>query len=319
MKMKYMDSSLKQCIETRGKLKGKIAEISNDCLAVLAEGNLIYLLKDESYLSPMSVILNAGESFKGAGLSVNDEIMIDEECIKIGSYKQEIATQGVEIRQIKEVAELCCSDKSCDSTFIRNLIVLEDCIYTNGKHEGIAPVVFEIGEYINGLENYLDIEMHNNLYTSCILDKMISFMQRLVDGDIEEIWSFSNPIIGLGPGITPSSNDFLCGFMNTLVYASEFFRLDLIKAYRFNEELLLNLEYDQNKISHYMMRSSIYGKTQKAVIEVVKKLYSAEESDFRKAVKTLINFGDITGTDMLCGIYLAYRTLQSEKFRENLI
>jgi hypothetical protein len=105
-----------------------------------------------------------------------------------------------------------------------------------------------------------------------------------------------------------------------LVHAAEFFCLNMVKVHRFNEELLLNLEYDRDKISHYIMRSSVYGKTQKIVLEVIEGIYNAEdEEELREKIRALINFGDITGTDMLCGIYLGFRTLQSEKFREKLV
>lgn len=316
MRSRYMDYGLKQYIDNRGSIRGRVAEISSDIFAVLADGNLVYFLKDEKYISPMSIVLDEEESFKTKGISINDEVHFDSESVKIGYENMHISISDIEVLSLEETRP---EAKGTDEILRENLIALEDCIYSNGKHEGIAPIVFELGEYVEGYENYVEAEVHNNLYTSLILDCMIVFMERMISGDIDEIWKYSGDIIGLGPGITPSSNDFLCGIMNTLVYAADFFNLNTVKVHRFNEELLLNLEYDRGKISHYIMRSSVYGKTQKIVSEVIEGMYSMEDEElFREKVKSLINFGDISGTDMLCGIYLGYRTLQSEKFREKL-
>lgn len=316
MKPRYIDYSLKQYIDIKGTARGRVAEISSDVFTVLADGNLIYFVKDEQYLSPMSIVVEEPESFKVKGISINDDVTFESGRVVIGD-KLEIAISNVEVINIK-FEDFTGTGDEC--VLGRNLKVIEDCIYSNGKHEGIAPVVFEIGEYVGGYKNYLDIKIHNNLYTSLIFEKMIKFMDKMSSGEIDGIWNYSGEIVGLGPGITPSSNDFLCGLMNTLIYGGRFFGLSTPKVHRFNEELLLGLECKRDRISHYIMKSSIYGKTQKIVAEVVSGAFSLEdEEDYRSKLKALINFGDITGTDMLCGIYMGYRTLQSENFREKLV
>lgn len=316
MKPRYIDYSLKQYIDIKGTVKGRIAEISGEVFAVLADGNLIYFVKDERYISPMSVVVEESDSFKVNGISINDEVTFSSEKISIG----EKLSMDIRCTEVLSLNFEELSENGSEEVLESNLRVVEDCIYSNGKHEGIAPVVFEIGEYVNAYRNYLDITVHNNLYTSLIFDKMIKFMDKMASGEIEGIWNYSGEIIGLGPGITPSSNDFLCGLMNTLIYGGKFFGLSNPKVHRFNEELLLGLEHKRDRISHYIMRSSIYGKTQKIVAEVVSDMFSLKDEElFRSKLRALIKFGDITGTDMLCGIYIGYRTLQSKKFREKLV
>lgn len=316
MKSKYIDYSLKQYIDIKETVRGRIAEISSDVFTALVEGNLIYFVKDDEYISPMSIVVEEPESFKLKGLSINDEVIFSPEAVSIGG-KLEMDTSNAEVKKLDydEFGE--AGDREI---LERNLRVMEDCIYSNGKHEGIAPVVFEIGDYVEAYRNYLDIKIHNNLYTSLIFEKMIKFMDRMAGGETDGIWNYSGEIIGLGPGITPSSNDFLCGIMNSFIYGGKFFGLNAGKVHRFNEELLLGLEYKRDRISHYIMKSSIYGKTQRIVADVVASSFSLEDEErYRSKLRTLIKFGDITGTDMLCGIYMGYRTLQSENFREKLI
>lgn len=317
MESKYIDHSLKQYIEIKGVVKGRVAEMWSDAFAVLVESNLVYFLKDAQYIAPMSIVVGEDESFSTKSVAINDEVVFDSEKIIVGYNKLKISTVGAEV-----IVHSCEDFEKSGSVELleHNLTVLEDCIYSNGKHEGIAPLVFKIGDYVVGYENYLDVEIHNNLYTTLVFDRMINFMNKLMRGEIDEIWKYSGEIIGLGPGITPSSNDFLSGFMNTLVYGASFFELCTSKVYRFNEELLLSLDYDRDRISHYIMKSSIYGKTQKIVAEVISGVFSVEDEElFRSKLRALINFGDITGTDILCGIYMGYRTLQSKSFREKLV
>lgn len=314
MRAKYMDIGLKEYIENKNRLEGVVAELSSHGFLVTTENNLVYFLTDERYISPMSLVFEEGEP--RTKISVNEKVYFSKDVIIVGFEEHKIWLENTEILELNGIS----MPESYDREILdENIRVLEDCIYSNGKHEGFAPLIFNIGDYVGELKNYRKVEVHNNLYTSVTFDDVIAFMEKLVSGDIDNIWKYSTDIIGFGPGITPSSNDFICGMMNTLVYAADYYGISKRKVYRLNEEFLLGTNMDSEKVSHYMMQRSIYGKTQKAVIKVIK--YTMVERDrdkYVKSIRELIQFGDITGTDILCGVYYAFRVLESERFIEKL-
>lgn len=318
MQANYMCINLKNKLDKSEQIEGYISYVSNSIFTVLTEENdLIYFLNNKKYISPMSIVLEDIGSFKDLNLSTDTKVMFDKDKIIIDSHKIDIELENCLTWNSNP---RLLSQKSTEKIISNNLLIIEEGIFKYGKHEGIAPVIFNIGEYIEELKSLSDMKIHNNLYSSFISNKIIEFMFRIVNKDIENISITTKNFIGFGPGITPSSDDFLCGFMTSIVYFGMYYDLDLEKIYDLNKDMISEIEINEEEISHNLLKHCVKGNTQKMITNLMLSIiYESDEEEVSQSLREAISFGDMSGTDMVCGIYLGIRLMVNENIRQMFI
>ena len=277
------------------------------------EDELIYFLNNKKYIAPMSVVLEDLGSFNDLNLTTDTKVIFENTLIMIDSHKIEIEINNAKSWNPKlELLEKETSEKQIK----RNLLIIEHGVVTHGKYEGFAPVIFNVGDYIEELKSLSDLSIHNNLYSSFISEKIIEFIFKIVNNDLKDIGTTVNEFIGFGPGMTPSSDDFLCGFMASLMYLGKYYELDLEKMYKFNKSLLSEIELDNSEMSHSLLIHYSKGNAQKMIKNLINSIiYERDLDEMCKSIREVINFGDISGTDMLCGVYIGTRLIKNSNIK----
>ncbi|KNF09619.1 protein of unknown function DUF2877 [Gottschalkia purinilytica] len=315
MQATYICSQLKDKIEEKGTLNGYISSVYRGIFTVVTEDeDLIYFLGSHKYIAPMSIVINDVSNFQDLNLLYNTKVTFTNKEIVLESAGLSIDLDGAEVWNPRP---LLLSSESSERTIMNNLLILEEGIFNYGKHEGIAPLMFSIGDYIDEFKSLSNIKIHNNLYSSFIFNKVMDFLSKIVINDINNISMDTKEIIGFGPGMTPSSDDFLCGFMTTLVYMGIHYNLNMSRIYNLNREIIRDMEFDIEQISHSMLMHSSNGMTQEIIKKIIKDIiYSEDKEELLESIKDVVGFGDISGTDILCGIYIGFRTMVNNNIRK---
>lgn len=318
MQANYISLDLSEKLQKGQISEGYISNVFSSLFTVVTDDKeLIYFLNNKKYMAPMSMVLEDLGSFKDFNLSTNTKVLFENSHITIDGHKIDIETKKA--KAWNPCVELLLKDTS-ESMVDNNLLIIEEGVYKHGKYEGFAPLIFNIGEYIDELKSFSDLNIHNNLYSSFISEKIIEFIFDLVHDNTGNLPSTVAEFIGFGPGITPSSDDFLCGFMVSLIYFAKYYDLDLEKVYRFNTRLLSEIDLDKRNISHNLLFHYSKGKDQRMVKNLINSImYETEKEKLCQHIRETISFGDISGTDMICGIYLGARLIRGESFKKNFI
>jgi hypothetical protein len=103
-------------------------------------------------------------------------------------------------------------------------------------------------------------------------------------------------LIGLGPGLTPSGDDFVCGALATLHH---FGRSDI--AGRLAEPALAAVSRKTNVISAAYLRCAAAGQASDALFEVLQSLLAGREASVESALDQLQAIGHTSGLDSLAG------------------
>lgn len=315
MQASYMCKNLMERLDNGEPLEGHISSVFKSLFTVITdEDELIYFLNNKKYIAPNSVVLEDIDTFKDLNLTQDTKVIFNKDKIVIDSHKIEIELDNCQPWDPTP----CLLDRESSNTIItENLLTVEECIFKHGKYEGIAPLVFNIGNYIEELRPLSDLDIHNNLYSSFISNKIIDFIYEIMDNDITHISISVEEFIGFGPGVTPSSDDFLCGFMNALVYFGIYYNLDIDKIYEFNKNMISRIDIDSQDISHDLLLHSTKGEAQKMIVNLIQSiLYESDAEEVCQSVREAISFGDMSGTDMVCGVYLGTRVLGNEKVKK---
>jgi hypothetical protein len=106
-------------------------------------------------------------------------------------------------------------------------------------------------------------------------------------------------LVGFGPGLTPSGDDFLLG----LLAASHAFQSDQRDAIEFDvAALVADGAQATVRQSQYMLNAALKGHFPEPVINLLVALGQSISEDVRKAARRLRGLGSASGQDMLAGI-----------------
>lgn len=177
---------------------------------------------------------------------------------------------------------------------------LAGVIGEEGKPEGMAPLVFHLEE--GSSADYAERFPHNH-YTAFLLPRVRRLFDALHTGQIVEISAAAGAMAGCGPGLTPSSDDFLCGMMAAML-ARGGARGRVLRTMDITQRMVCAARVKTNVISGSFLIRSSQGLLSADVLDTVGQLFSnGPTQSLESAASRVITFGETSGTDILSGIY----------------
>ena len=123
-------------------------------------------------------------------------------------------------------------------------------------------------------------------------------------------------ILGLGPGLTPSCDDFLAGLMISLNRGAKVLLRDGKVFFDFLKMVFANIsEESRAKTTIYsqaFLDLASKGEGNDTVIRLVDSLLTDHEDSVASYSKTLIEMGETSGADIAIGIFYGIRFLLSK-------
>lgn len=108
-------------------------------------------------------------------------------------------------------------------------------------------------------------------------------------------------LIGLGPGLTPSGDDVLLGFLSIVNTCDSF---DSEREV-FNKEILCSLKYTSD-ISAYFLKMAVQNHYHEYVQNVICSMVQGPPECVAIGVRRLLSIGATSGADIALGMYLAF-------------
>ncbi|WP_223587912.1 DUF2877 domain-containing protein [Neobacillus bataviensis] len=105
-------------------------------------------------------------------------------------------------------------------------------------------------------------------------------------------------LVGLGPGLTPSGDDFLTGLFITFHMAHS----PLFEHRSFCEKVTKKAKPLTNDISYSALKQASIGKVRESIISLVNSLLIGNEDDLILSLNKVLNIGSSSGTDLALGL-----------------
>ncbi len=177
--------------------------------------------------------------------------------------------------------------------FLENLPFLAQWIAETGPREGLAPFITQIirNEKISSEGTFQKISWQG------MADFGHWFLDSLDEGKTIGFPSTACRLVGLGPGLTPSGDDFWCGVMlalRTLGY------WDILE--RVSSTVLKQAKRRTNKISRAHQECAAAGQGAHALHETISAMGVNDEARLRSALCELDGIGHTSGWDSLAGV-----------------
>ncbi|MCT4633188.1 MAG: DUF2877 domain-containing protein [Firmicutes bacterium] len=297
-------------------ISGQIHSVFKKTVNIVTEDNdLVAILVDKKDISPMGIVVKAS-NLQQLGFKQGMSVTFKKDVISVTEMSIDI-----EISKAKKWNPQPVNDfKKTELENIKSLVeYLEDGIFYRGKHEGIAPIVYRIGSYLPELASYTKREIPANHYTSFIESRFVTFLENVVSGNRDNIGEYTKQIIGFGPGLTPSVDDFITGLMVSLYYNSRYFELDTDSILEFNRNVIGEISNKTTRISEEMLKFASIGQCSGKVRNLVLTILRGSGfGELDEAIDAVLSFGDTSGTDITSGIYVGFRIMFNEKSRRLL-
>ena len=273
---------------------------------------LIKIIKDKEFVSSTSIVLKEMEnnSFKSLEIQGKEELVLkDNEIIseEIG-FSLNLANASIwNSPELPNKSEMLSLEE-----INLNLRILRDLIYTAPSKDGLVPL-------LENVEKYGPLEVFVKEQKPTMSEKARPYIDALMwgifSGDIESIKRSVDPILGLGPGLTPSCDDFLAGLILSLNTAgSSLFNSEPATMQFFSDtsKKISELATDKTTIySQSFINEAAQGEGPKAALDLIFSVITKSPDRVAEFSKKLISVGATSGADICIGIYYGIRFLTS--------
>ncbi|MEQ9619504.1 MAG: DUF2877 domain-containing protein [Deltaproteobacteria bacterium] len=273
---------------------------------------LIKVIANKEFISPTSIVLEkpGGLSFKSVNIKEGMEIILNENKLGIEENGFLINLENASTWYPPKLSELY-TDLSLEEINL-NLRVLQDVIYTCPSREGLIPLS-------ENLELYGPMEIFLKEQEPTVSGKARPHIERLMwglfYGELETITENAESILGLGPGLTPSCDDFLAGLILSLNTGAQIIdknETTPISFFKKASEEIARLAKNKTTIySISFLNEAALGEGPEAALDLISGIITKNADHVANVAKTLIGMGETSGADISIGICYGIRFLIS--------
>lgn len=278
---------------------------------------LVKLITNEDYVGPASItVLNDGDmDFKSAGIREGAEVILSENLLSIAGDGFSVDLSEAEIWNAPPAP---LERRSLEEMNL-NTRVLRDVIYTHPSREGLVPVLESV-ELLGPMQVFLREQT-----PPTISERARPYIERLMwglfSGDLKAAAENAGQILGLGPGLTPSCDDFLAGLIFSLKRGVNILFDDgALSGFidKFSSEIIKSAKNKTTIYSVSYLTEAARGEAPAPAWGLVYAIASKGPDEVAALSRKLIKMGETSGADSAVGIYYGMRFLISRIELEEL-
>lgn len=233
---------------------------------------------------PNTLIIDI-EDFSGIIIEENDRVSAANKIISIGDKLH------ISIDKCQKWESLLPEFPAQPESVTRNLKVVKDHIAIHGKGGGAKPDLTTDHIFAKEVSRMLE-------------EKSLSLQHELILGKPDNALQYAVSLIGLGPGLTPSGDDFLVGMLAAMNMKNSPF-----SSYQpFFEELANKAKTLTNDISYMAILKASIGKVRESIIELVDAIVNDSDENIILSLNKVLNIGSSSGTDIALGLVCGLET-----------
>lgn len=303
-----------KALKALGKKGGRfeIHSVFDHAVYISCGGEFIKLIRNNNFLSPRSILIKTEESapMSALGFEKGARASYDDGALDIGAGSVRIGLSRARVYKKEKLASK--RPLVGVQSAALNLRILRDVIYSHPGREGLVPLLESV-ELRGPMKLYL--EPLGGSVAETARPHIERLMWGLFSGDLGAVTDNAGAILGLGPGLTPSCDDFLAGLFLSLGFAGKSFYGNGGGRARFfkkaGDEILKLAKEKTTVYSLGLIDDARSGEGTLAATGLIKSLVTGSPEDTASSAKMLLRMGATTGADTAVGIYYGVRFLIS--------
>ncbi|QFG00341.1 DUF2877 domain-containing protein [Psychrobacillus glaciei] len=250
----------------------------------LEDGELYTIACNEIDNGPNTLIVDLA-SFEDMNINAYDEVHSDNNIISIGNK------MSITIDRANSWESILPTYPANTDVLKKNIKIMKQYIEIHGKSGGIKS------KSVN--ESPFEQEM-----SKMIQERKGLLTDELVKKQLHHAVPHAVSLLGLGPGLTPSGDDFLVGLFTSFHLKNSPF----VNYQWFFEEIERAAKTATNEISYIAIKKASVGKIRESIIALVNGLLEENEEHLILSLKKVLNIGSSSGTDIALGILTGLET-----------
>lgn len=261
---------------------------------ILFEGELVGIARENVSKGPFNIIIDISNTnmqslvHKGARVSVAGNLLV------VGN-ELTISLKGAEAWRPRRGVT-----KALDVESVRhNLSLVKEL--AGGREEGLGQLVPHVENIISGVP-FDDSKL--NQVSRAALPHIVALMSAVKSENLEHAKQSVKNLVGLGPGLSPSADDMLAGFMAGLRWTVNSFRGDVDRVDEINQTIVAHVAGDTTLLSQQLLKHGARGEVNEAVEGLLEAILAGGAENVKNATEKVLAMGETSGVDTVVGILL---------------
>ncbi len=276
-------SDLHRFLLERSQLKLLVHSVFETSINLMADEELLTMAAGSRELMPMGFIVDTAE-LDHWGLEAEDVVIYDQNAFQLPQGIR-ISLEGAEIREVS-LSESLESDSSIDRASLQ--IIRSKLLESEAG--GISDLAALLPE-----SDVMDKPL--NVYSKYIKEDLFAFLDALRKSDYVAAADLTGRLLGFGPGLTPSGDDFLTGIILFFYYKKP--DID------FFQKIVTLARQRTTVLSYHMINNAASGKAYESYLALIRTLGGQGRESLETLADRVLRYGASSGSDFLFGVYCA--------------
>jgi len=277
--------------------KGTVQGVFDSAINIIFDKGLVSLVAANVENGPFNVTLKLPDgisTISSLRVSDGDKVSVKDSALKLNDMVFSFSSAGTYFPKQKFTAPILTIHE-----LEANLQAAINTAVCYGNRAGLG----ELFNIIKRKKGELMLE-HLNIFANAAVGRIIRLQQTLRLGEKSGLADAVKDLIGLGPGLTPSSDDMLAGLVLVCVlYAKNSGRKERVSRL-LTEVIKEEVQGRTTIISEEFLKQAALGNGNEPAMKLCEALLTGGQSSVEKEVKHGLAIGDSSGTDMVLGMIL---------------
>jgi hypothetical protein len=275
---------------------GRVHSVFNDAFNIATgDGGLISVVSKRVGSGPINVVVDLEGNSSMLSLHVNQRQLVTNEgnALLVHDSVRISLNHASEYKpsrhfRTREIGELT-----------RNLEVAKEVALREGHFEGVGELVKCLTSR-GGLRSRLKL----NGFATVALPSLSELMKSAMGDRYSRVRDSAKNLVGLGPGLTPSADDVLAGFMLALMLVGVSLGVEPSRLNAVNQAVASTIGNVTTLLSREYLYHAASGEGNEQVLNLIESIFASDSIRVMKATRKLLVVGETSGTDTLLGVFL---------------
>ena len=295
-------SDLFDLLKHETRFEGRIHSIFNEVINILTDSDeLITLISEKKTMAPMCLQVDFSKCDIRKLVS-DDKVLFSVTGIQIPRLRLKTIFDNVPVwHPDMDVSGLVLSTELMNE----RLLALRKSMFEGGANAGLLPLIATMDRIYGIPKSGVEVHQETNHYCEFIEDVFIAIIDLIDQQKYDDVSPLLPRFIGFGPGLTPSTDDFLMGLVMTLYYSERIADNPDRNVEKFAKDLFTASLGRTTTVSEAMLKNAAKGRVALTHRALIRSLFDPQVQSIQKATEEVIKNGSTSGTDFLLGVYSA--------------
>jgi hypothetical protein len=301
LSMRIIEASSVGCIafsRLRRQREGIIQGVYRTAINILFDGELVSLVSEEIQRGPLNITLKLPlglRNMSSLGVKVGEKARINGFTLILGDYNL-ISFDSARIYSPKQI---CTNSILANNEIEANVEVMRRTAVLFGKMAGLG----ELLSSINSEKKRRKIK-DLNIFSSFAFPRLLRLEKAFQSERRIALNNAVRELMGIGPGLTPSSDDMLAGLvLMCVIYAKNSERAS--RSCKFTAQAIMNeVQGRTTLLSEEYLKQASCGRGNEPVMLLCAALLTERHQEVERETMRVLKIGETSGTDTILGIAL---------------